>query len=182
MARTTRTHAATAVADAQALPLADGCLDVALFLHMLYHVPDPTRAVRELRRVVRPTGTVLVAVNGPGHIAEVNALFTLAARTVAGTTVNLAGRAARFDTDAARETLAAAFDDITVQPAGGSCAVPDPAVLSGYLASWPPEALGLTAGPVWTAILAEADRLIEAHYATRPTFVVTSRADLLLAR
>jgi SAM-dependent methyltransferase len=58
------------VADAQALPVVAGAADVVLALHMLYHVPDPARAVSELRRVVRRGGLVVVSTNGPRHLAE----------------------------------------------------------------------------------------------------------------
>ena len=34
--------------------------DLALAMHMLYHVPDPADAVRELRRVTRPGGRVVI--------------------------------------------------------------------------------------------------------------------------
>ncbi|MGP0028207.1 MAG: class I SAM-dependent methyltransferase [Streptosporangiaceae bacterium] len=43
-------------ADAQQLPLHNSSVDVALAMHMLYHVPDVRAAVRELRRIVRPDG------------------------------------------------------------------------------------------------------------------------------
>src|SRR5690349_17888524 len=56
MARRSSAQAPTAVADAQALPLADGCADVVLCLHMLYHVRNLDRAIAELRRVLRPGG------------------------------------------------------------------------------------------------------------------------------
>ena len=39
---------------------------------MLYHVPDPDRAIAELARVVRPDGVVLAATNGYGHMGEIN--------------------------------------------------------------------------------------------------------------
>ena len=32
-------------------------MDVALAMHMLYHVPDVPAAVAELRRIVKPGGT-----------------------------------------------------------------------------------------------------------------------------
>lgn len=48
-------------ADAQALPLADGGFDRVMANHMLYHVPDQLAALRELRRIVRPGGRVLLA-------------------------------------------------------------------------------------------------------------------------
>src|SRR5262249_26797126 len=52
MASSTRADAFPVVADVQAVPLADGAIDRALCIHMLYHVPDLGRAVGELRRVV----------------------------------------------------------------------------------------------------------------------------------
>src|SRR5689334_21638778 len=67
MAQRSSAHAPTAVADAQALPLADDSADVVLCLHMLYHVPNLERAIGELRRVLRPGGAALVTTNGPGH-------------------------------------------------------------------------------------------------------------------
>jgi SAM-dependent methyltransferase len=63
------------VADAQWLPLADASLDAVLMMHMLYHVPDPERAVREVTRVLRRGGRVLVATNGSRHLGEMNALW-----------------------------------------------------------------------------------------------------------
>ena len=58
------------VADVQDLPSTDREFDVVVANHMLYHVPEPPRAVRELARVLRPDGTVVVATNGQGHLAE----------------------------------------------------------------------------------------------------------------
>jgi SAM-dependent methyltransferase len=47
-----------------ALPVEDGSFDAALCLQVLEHVPDPAAAVRELRRVVRPGGRVLLSTHG----------------------------------------------------------------------------------------------------------------------
>jgi SAM-dependent methyltransferase len=60
------------VCDVQSLPFADGEFDVVLANHMLYHVPDPDRAVAELARVVGDDGVVLVATNGYGHMGAIN--------------------------------------------------------------------------------------------------------------
>jgi SAM-dependent methyltransferase len=59
-----------AVADAAALPLPDGAADLTLAMHMLYHVPDPAQAVRELRRVTRPGGRVVIVLNGADHMRQ----------------------------------------------------------------------------------------------------------------
>lgn len=48
------------VADAGALPLEDASVDVVLFLNTLHHVADPSRAMAEAARVLRPGGMVWV--------------------------------------------------------------------------------------------------------------------------
>ncbi len=182
MARAASVHAATAVADAQAVPLRDGSVDVALSLHTLYHVPDLAGAVSELRRVLRAGGAALVATNGRGHTVEAKTLLAQAATRVAGIDVDLDWDTKRFDTDRARVMLATLFNEVDVYDAGGSFSVPDPAIVRGYLASWPPESIGLRAGSLWNAILTEADRLVAAHFASHSSFTVTSRASVLIGR
>jgi SAM-dependent methyltransferase len=61
-------------ADATALPLPDGVADLTLAMHMLYHVPDPSAAVRELRRITRPGGRVVIGLNGLDHLRELREL------------------------------------------------------------------------------------------------------------
>ena len=47
-----------AAMDVRRLALTDAAFDVAVLPFMLFHVPEPGRALREIRRVVRPGGTV----------------------------------------------------------------------------------------------------------------------------
>lgn len=49
-------------ADAHDLPLQDGSLGVVIALDVLEHLKDDNRAARELRRVLRPDGVLVVAV------------------------------------------------------------------------------------------------------------------------
>ncbi len=52
----------TLLADVQELPVADGALDVAVAEMVLEHVMNPIQAARELERVVRPGGLLLVTI------------------------------------------------------------------------------------------------------------------------
>jgi ubiquinone/menaquinone biosynthesis C-methylase UbiE len=47
--------------DAQALPFADASRDVLVLFEALYYVPDAERFAKECRRVLRPSGKVLIA-------------------------------------------------------------------------------------------------------------------------
>jgi SAM-dependent methyltransferase len=47
-----------------AIPAEDASFDVVLCLQVLEHVPEPAAAVRELRRVVKPGGRVLLSTHG----------------------------------------------------------------------------------------------------------------------
>jgi SAM-dependent methyltransferase len=56
--------AADLVGPVEALPVEDARFDVVLASQMLEHCDDPAQAVRELRRVVAPSGRVLASTHG----------------------------------------------------------------------------------------------------------------------
>lgn len=85
-------------ADAQAIPFRDGQFDAGLAAHMLYHVPNIERALRELRRVVKVGGRVLISTNAPDHSARLDALHGQAA-TELGYTPAAANPDRRFSLD-----------------------------------------------------------------------------------
>jgi len=110
--------------DAAALPLRSGSVDVALAMHMLYHVPDPATAVRELRRVTRPDGRVLVVLNGADHLSELHALL------------NRRGPS-RLDLDAGAALLAVEFPSVTREDLRSELIIPDATPIEAYAASLP---------------------------------------------
>jgi SAM-dependent methyltransferase len=61
--------------DVMALPFRDGCFDVALAMHMLYHVADVSGAAHELRRVLRQSGVLIASTNGERDESELVDLF-----------------------------------------------------------------------------------------------------------
>ena len=83
----------SAASDAADLPLANESADLVIMMHMLYHVPDPARAIAEAHRVLAPGGILAVTTNGLGDTAELYALTTL----LGGAPVNPAALAFGFE-------------------------------------------------------------------------------------
>jgi ubiquinone/menaquinone biosynthesis C-methylase UbiE len=129
--------AGLAVGDAAALPLADGAADVTLALHMLHHVPDRAAAVRELRRVTRDGGTVLVVLNGADHQAELRELADAAAADAGlpPDATRAAIGAAGVDLDHGEQLLASAFDLVERHDFAAELLLPDAGPVLDYVRS-----------------------------------------------
>ena len=105
-------------AEAEALPFAAGSCDRVMANHMLYHVPDQEQALRELRRVLKPGGRVVMATNAADHGRRFRVLHDEVAGELGYTpTGNLAGRftlndlplVQRVFADAERHVVRSAF-------------------------------------------------------------------------
>lgn len=68
-----------AQAAVESLPLTDAACDRVMANHMLYHVPDQVAALRELRRVLKPGGRIVLATNAADSGAELDAVHGAAA-------------------------------------------------------------------------------------------------------
>ena len=75
-------HATFERMDAESLALPDAAFDVVFCALGLMYVPDPCAALREMRRVVRPGGRVLLAVWGPRARCGWAAVFGIVATEV----------------------------------------------------------------------------------------------------
>ena len=100
------------VADAQALPFPDDTFDVTLAMHMLYHVPDRTLAIAELRRVLRTDGVALVVTNSETHLQQLDDLLVECAAAATGVDRLPVRSFISFTTESATEELAPAFPRI----------------------------------------------------------------------
>lgn len=67
-------------ADARALPLADATCDRVAAFHMLFHLPEPLLSLQEMRRVLKPTGRVVMSTNAADHTTRLWDLHCQAAR------------------------------------------------------------------------------------------------------
>jgi SAM-dependent methyltransferase len=108
------------VGDAQELPFEDESFDCALAAWMLYHVPEPERAVAELARVLRPGGRLVAVTNGRKHLQEL--------RDLLGSSPDSA-----FDDENGPPVLARHFSHVEERDASGWIAFPDREALESYV-------------------------------------------------
>jgi SAM-dependent methyltransferase len=111
-------------ADAQRLPLPADSVDVALAMHMLYHVPDLELAVAELRRIVRPGGILLASTNSRTSMRGIHDLFDAAVSGLVGRPVRCMAPD-RFTTETGTDFLAAQFADVVIRPQEVSLSFPE---------------------------------------------------------
>jgi SAM-dependent methyltransferase len=122
--------AAPVSADAAMLPLRDGSVDVTLAMHMLYHVPDPVRAVSEFRRVTRPGGRVIVGLNGDDHMRELREIVSTAEVPAGRTQLD-----ERLTLDRGEDLLSRVFSSVTRHDFAGTIVLTDPEPLVAYVRS-----------------------------------------------
>lgn len=121
-------------ADVQSLPFADASFDVAIASFMLYHVPDRGRALRELARVLRPGGRLLVGTYPWTHLLELRELVERFG--LSGSMLPVGRDSSHFDLEQAADELARVLRVEHVQRRDSALAVTDPEVLVAYVRSF----------------------------------------------
>ena len=149
---------ALANADATALPLRNGVAGLTLAPHMLYHVPEPANAVRELRRVTRPGGRVVIVLNGAGHLRQLRA--ALAASR--GDDVGAVGE--RVTLDDGESLASSVFSNVTRHDFVAELRVPDPAPIADYVRSMAGTSHYADPERVIATVVATLPRSPEGHY------------------
>ena len=119
-----------AQADAQALPFRDASFDAVIANHMLYHVPDISRSLGEVRRVLKPSGLCYAATFGAGNMREVDELaarfFSIPRMTESG---------ARFGLESGEAYMRRVFGDVQIERYSDSLVVTEAAPLMDYICS-----------------------------------------------
>ena len=169
-------------ADAQRLLLRDDGVDVALAMHMLYHVPDVPAAVAELRRIVKPGGTLLASTNCERGMAEVNDLFGAAVANVLGRPVRpQSGNS--FTTETGAAVLATAFSDMTLHQHELPLAIPSAEPVVTYLDSLREPVLRSVGEPLdFDAVLGLVAARVEEVIRERGTFRAVNRSGVFVCR
>src|SRR5215216_2138379 len=57
--------------DAQSIPFEDETFDAVIANHMLYHVPDRSKAITEIRRVLKSDGHLFATTVGQNHLKKI---------------------------------------------------------------------------------------------------------------
>jgi SAM-dependent methyltransferase len=157
------------VADASRLPFPADSFDVVVANHMLYHLPDPARAVSEAARVLVSDGRFVATTNGHGHLHQLDALLARHADGVDGwfdlTT---------FSLDTGGAILRQSFESVVQHRYDNQLRVTESEALVAYVESMRtrPEPLHRS------ALHAE----VEQQIARDGAFIITARAGAFIAR
>ncbi len=119
-------------ADATALPFEDESFDAVIAMHMLYHLPDPSKGLAEMRRVLKPGGFLAVTTNGAGNRRELYALTTV----FGSEPFDPAGAA--FGYAEAEQSMQAAFGNVNMVEHPAILRVTEPEDVFLALTSYPP--------------------------------------------
>jgi SAM-dependent methyltransferase len=167
-------------ADAQRLPLRDRGVDVAVAMHMLYHVADIPAAVRELRRIVRPGGTVLASTNGADTMAEFWDLADAAVSERLGRPLSVRP-VQSFTIENGREILEDAFPEVTLHRHDLPLSFPSAEPLVSYVGSVREPIMRYIGEPFdFDAMLADVAARVERVVQANGRFRTTSRAGVFV--
>ena len=118
--------------DAQAIPYQDDLFDIVIANHFLYHVPDRTKALSEIRRVLKPDGRFYATTVGVNHLKE---LPELVARFDAENGEFLKSEDIPFNMENGEAQIREYFSEVEVRRYQDNLCVSDADVLVDYIFS-----------------------------------------------
>jgi SAM-dependent methyltransferase len=152
------------------LPFADDSFDLVIANHMLYHVGERERGLREIARVLRPGGALFASTNGIDHLRELKDLM----RDFA---IDAGGISSSFTLENGETQLRQVFADVRRDDYPDSLVVTNPDLLLGYMAS-----MSAVASTIVQARSAELRAVIEARIAREGAFQIGKVTGAFVAR
>jgi SAM-dependent methyltransferase len=169
-------------ADAQCLPLPDRSVDVAMAMHMLYHVPDVQAAIRELRRITKPGGTVLASTNSSAHLAEIGTLLHAAVCRQLGHRVPTRP-ADSFTTQTGTAVLSREFCSVTLRTLDVPLSIPSAQPVLTYVDSIRKPTLASVSEPLdFDAVLDDIAVQVEEVIQAQGSFRATTHMGVFICR
>jgi SAM-dependent methyltransferase len=170
-------------ADATRLPLPDGCCDVVVANHMLYHVAHIEGAVAQIHRVLRPGGYLVTATNARDSMERFITEMVEACHAL-DRSIKLPPSSARlrFTLENGRAFLQPCFpnvaQDVIESALVFSEAAPPVAYINSLRHIYGP---GLPDGLTWEALVAQVERQIRARIAAQGEYRVVKTTGVFIA-
>lgn len=147
--------------DVQTIPYPDSRFDIVIANMMLYHVPDRDKAIREIRRMLKPSGTLLAMTVGETHLQELNDI----ARQFAADANDpgLVNAEVGFNLQNGGAHLSSQFRKVEIEPFEDSLLVTEVQPLLDYIASMIETPQRAMSSPRGQEIAADLERRIQSE-------------------
>ena len=176
--------AAVAVADAQRLPMRDRSVDVALLMHMLFHVPDRAGTLAETRRIRADRGSALVTTVGHGHLQELRELLRGALCEIRGQDIDGPFLSNPFDAEQAAVELPESFSSVESYVRNGHLEITEDDPIVAWVDTQQDPDLDALVPPsaTWDDVLETARTKAAATIANHGAFHVTTEVATFVCR
>jgi len=159
--------------DAQSISYESDTFDAVIANHVLYHVPDISRALSEIRRVLKPSGYFYAATNGQNHLRELRELVK-----TFDPDINFENWRNPFTLENGLDQLSRFFTDIDVRRHHDSLAITRTKPLVDYVLSTMSTALDILVGRK----LIEFENLIEGKLSQDGIIEIGKDSGMFVAR
>lgn len=156
----------------QSIPYDDEPFDAVIANHMLYHVPDRSRALSEIRRVLTLGGRLYATTNGPSHLREI---VQLVHEVNPAATFLTGPSASEFRLDNGFEALLRCFSEVSLRRYEDALIANEAGPIVAFILS-----------TAWRSALSDEqvvllNRLVEQRIAATGVFHVTKEAGMFIA-
>src|SRR5208282_1388432 len=155
--------------DASAIPSRAGVFDAVIANHMLYHVPDLARTLAEIRRVLKPGGSMYATTVGVAHMRELDRIAERFIGVAPMTNV------ARFGLESGLAPLRSVFSEVRLEPLRGELLVTEAEPMVAYIRSM----TGLQRAP--QERIGEMSRYIQEEIRTHGAIRITTESGIFIA-
>ena len=157
--------------DAERLPFVDGRFDAVIANHMLYHVADRPRALRDIRRVLVASGRLFAGTNSEAHLVPMKDLIEEFLADASPFESHLP-----FSMENGAAAIRGAFAKVETRFIRGQLRVTDPEAIVRYVMSVEGAPQRITGAPL-AALRQRAEHVIESNGA----FILPTAAGMFIA-